>query len=245
MPIHVRENLYQGVNAHLQSALQSQPSRWLGFHDAFILNLTKAVSDLLPPGYHAINRRGLQTIEDDDYVQAVVIYHQHEPGKIVPIVHVELLVPASKPPGPYHEEYVARRRLLLESGHVLVEIDFLHEQQPNLKSIPSYPDQDPQATPYLIVVIDARPSIDEGLAQVYAFRVDETFPHIKIPLAADLIVQVDFGQVYNLTYESPPYYGKVMVDYAHDPVRIEMYTPADQERIRTRMRLIAEGQGKL
>jgi hypothetical protein len=60
MPIHYRENQYQGINAHLQSALQSPGGGWESFHAAHITNLTEAIDALLPAGYYVLNKKSLQ-----------------------------------------------------------------------------------------------------------------------------------------------------------------------------------------
>ena len=60
MPIHFRENQYPGINAHLQSALQSPGGGWESFHAAHITHLTEAVDALLPDGYYVLNEKSLQ-----------------------------------------------------------------------------------------------------------------------------------------------------------------------------------------
>ena len=60
MPIHYRENQYQGINAHLQSALQSPGGGWESFHAAHITHLTEAIDSLLPANYYVLNEKSLQ-----------------------------------------------------------------------------------------------------------------------------------------------------------------------------------------
>ncbi|MBZ0281653.1 MAG: DUF4058 family protein [Anaerolineae bacterium] len=66
MPIHLRENQYRGINAHLHSYLQ-QHSDWSIFHGAHIIHLCESLQVLLPPesGYLAVPEKSLQIIRDD------------------------------------------------------------------------------------------------------------------------------------------------------------------------------------
>jgi Protein of unknown function (DUF4058) len=66
MPIHLRENQYRGVNAHLHSYLQ-QHGDWSVFHGMHITHLSEALQNLLPPesGYIALPEKSLQILRDD------------------------------------------------------------------------------------------------------------------------------------------------------------------------------------
>jgi uncharacterized protein DUF4058 len=66
MAIHLRENQYHGINAHLHSYLQ-QHHDWSIFHSAHIIHLAEALQALLPPelGYLVIPERSLQIARDD------------------------------------------------------------------------------------------------------------------------------------------------------------------------------------
>lgn len=62
----MRENPYPGVNAHLNSLLQTpgtleQPSMWPGFHLAHIAHIVDALNDQLPERYIAIAEQSLQS----------------------------------------------------------------------------------------------------------------------------------------------------------------------------------------
>jgi hypothetical protein len=63
MPIHRRDNQYQGVNAHLQSFLQNEPGEWESFHTDYITYIRVALDAQLPPGYRAQNEKSLQISE--------------------------------------------------------------------------------------------------------------------------------------------------------------------------------------
>jgi Protein of unknown function (DUF4058) len=66
MPIRFRQNLYQGVNAHLHSHLQRHGD-WEVFHGEHINDLSRALQGLLPPetGYLAVPERSLQITRYD------------------------------------------------------------------------------------------------------------------------------------------------------------------------------------
>lgn len=66
MPIHLRENPYQGINAHLRSYLQ-QPGDWSIFHGEYITHLREALQEQLPPetGHFVVSEKSLQVIRDD------------------------------------------------------------------------------------------------------------------------------------------------------------------------------------
>lgn len=60
MPLHLRQNQYTGINAHLHSSLQNDVDAWGVFHGTHITLLAMEIDGLLPPGYIAEPERGLQ-----------------------------------------------------------------------------------------------------------------------------------------------------------------------------------------
>lgn len=60
MPLHLRQNQYQGVNAHLHSLFQGELGGWESFHLMHISHLVSAVSAELPRGYVVQPERGMQ-----------------------------------------------------------------------------------------------------------------------------------------------------------------------------------------
>ena len=60
MALHADRNLYQGINAHLQSIFQSDVSGWQSFHGDYITMLRTALDSQLPTGYLAISEESLQ-----------------------------------------------------------------------------------------------------------------------------------------------------------------------------------------
>jgi Protein of unknown function (DUF4058) len=234
--IQLRENQYRGINAHLHSLLQSEGGGWESFHNAHITNLTEAIDLLLPEGYYVLNEKSLQL--EDDPLPSVVIFQMEDDKTAIPVTRIELLSPGNKPPGTHYLQYLVKRTETLESGINLVELDYLHETRSPIRVIPSYPDHEPDAYPYVILVSESRPMLAEAQMAVYGFFVDELIPTVTIPLAGQDTITIDFGVVYNVTFSRNRYYGTVAVDYGVLPVRFDSYSETDQQRIRERMALI-------
>jgi hypothetical protein len=279
MPLQSPRNLYPGINAHLNSYLQSEDGGWESFHAGHIIDISRMLNRHLPPKYYATHEKSLQmsqisfataitrrakpdvtvyqqtaqsfptntsqatpvailplALEDeDDYLTSVVIYEVEE-GKIpgTPVTRIELLSPSNKPGHSDYRQYMARRIFTLRSGLSLVEVDYLHETQPILSDLPSYPEQDEGAYPYLVLVSNPHPKPERGQTKVYAFEVGAPLSTIDIPLAGDDIAPLNLGAVYNQTFENDVLL-QLVVDYAVEPERMDTYTPADQARIRQRM----------
>jgi hypothetical protein len=65
MPIQTLKNPYQGINAHLNSLLQtpgtdSSPSLWQSFHSSQIAHIADFLNGVLPPNYVALSEQSLQ-----------------------------------------------------------------------------------------------------------------------------------------------------------------------------------------
>jgi hypothetical protein len=178
--------------------------------------------------------------DEEDLLTAVVIY-RIESGKLPgnAVTRIELLSPANKPAGSYYRQYLAKRRETLRGGLCLVEIDYLHETRPISHLLPSYPDNHQTASPYIILVSDPRPTPQKGEIRTYPFGIDDTMPIVEIPLAQKENVLVDFGAIYNRTFESSRVF-RLIVNYEQEPANFQHYNDADQERIRQHMRAIAE-----
>lgn len=180
---------------------------------------------------------------DDDYdLTAIVIYHADTQRlKDKPILRLEVLSPANKPGGSHHDKYMSNRRQTLYSGLGVVELDWLHETPPLLSAIPSYPDGEPDAYPYSILVTDPYPTPVRGYTAVYGFRVSESIPEVNIPLAGGDYTLVDFGRVYNQTVEPRRVFAR-LTDYGQQPERFETYDELDRNYILQRMTEIANEQ---
>lgn len=62
MPQHSDQNLYPGVNPHLNSFLQQRDGGWESFHARYISVLTDTLEAALPDGYYAIEEKSLQIL---------------------------------------------------------------------------------------------------------------------------------------------------------------------------------------
>ncbi len=251
-PIQTVKNQYRGINAHLHSYWQGV-AQWNNFHNAYISSLMAALKkQLLPMGYTAFMEDSIQIRRTDEYQRrpisekpysAVVIQkHGHQP-----VAWIELLSPSNKRPGDDALVYLSKREDLLDSGIVLVELDYLHETPPTLPRIPNYSRlRSAPARPYRIVVFEPRPQIDEGWVSINEFEVDEPIPTVTIPLNAGEFLTFDFGQPYQKLYEDMLYgLDPNIVDYRQLPVHFDRYSPTDQLRILTRMLTViaAEKEG--
>jgi hypothetical protein len=182
----------------------------------------------------------LEEIPDDDPIMSVVVFSLEKAGRGEPITRIELLSPANKPGGGHYNQYMVNRNLTLQSGLRLVEIDWLHETRPLLSRIPIYLAREEGAFPYSILVSDPRPSIYEGMTEIYGFHVKDALPVLNIPLDGEDVATVDFGEVYNRTFQQRYAYHTVLTDYTKKPERFETYSEEDQAYILRRMAEIAE-----
>lgn len=227
------KNVYPGINPHLNSRLQSPGGGWESFHTVFINKLTDHLEMKLAHNYCPYIEIALQSNEfeiDEDQIMGIVIY-RFELGDLPgePITRIELLSPGNTPGGAHHPQYMHSRRVTLQAGLRLVEIDFLHETRPVIPTIPIY-GADENAYLYHLIVSDPRPSLAHGQAQVYGFRVCETVPVINLPLHGQDQVTVDFGAVYDQSFENRRAF-QLMTDYTTQPIRIDTYDAVDQNCI--------------
>lgn len=287
MSIHSRANQYLGVNAHLNSRLQSEFDAWGEFHSHHITFLNLGLNEVLPDNYVVSAERGLQIIEfhpdtgervnvqrrrpdlaiyDRDparvnadralgvvtaptltlsaldsvdnpelHRRALVIRKLLKGGEFGEVVTwIEVLSPANKPHGTGYGQYLEKRLGVLHSGVALVEIDYLHQTPSVFPRLPVYPDKEPGAYPYTVIVTEPRPSLEEGYAYVYGFGVDDPMPILAIPLTDEETVAFNLGATYNRMFSSFPAF-VLRADYGQEPDHMESYTDADQSRIRARM----------
>jgi hypothetical protein len=150
-----------------------------------------------------------------------------------PVVWIELLSPTNKGSTPDADTYIRKRNTLLNDGLVFVEIDYLHETPQTFPRLPRYRSKKPDAHPYQIIVLDSRPSFDEGRAWRYGFDVDMTIPKVTIPLNDNEAIQFDFDAVYQHTFASGLFGDDV--NYVEYPLNFQRYTPDDQSAIMRRM----------
>jgi hypothetical protein len=178
------------------------------------------------------------TLSEKPY-RAVVIYEltdsQAERGE--PVAWIELLSPSNKM-GDDADLYHAKRASILNAGLVFIEIDYLHETAPTFSALPRYRKNGTSSLPfephaYRIVVIDPRPYLAKGWAEIYPMNVDDPFPLVDIPLNGNDALRFDFALPYQKSFEEGSY-GK-RIDYSSLPHNFDRYSAADQTRIARRM----------
>lgn len=281
MAIRHPDNLYRGVNAHLNSYLQ-QANQWSTFHADHITHLREAIQVILPGGYFVLSERSLQLVRDDPHgsplrqrsiadvavfrsgttppqddpvndfqpvmevpllatldepedVAGLVIVRPADNDEMQIVTRVELLSPANKPPGSHYRQYLAKRADMLLAGINLIEIDYLHMRHSPLSIVPDYTQGAAKARPFVILVSNTQPNLDEGRTQIYGAFVDEPLPALPLPLFDDEQVRFELDEVYQQTYRANAAYGQLFVDYSVDPVQIDSYISDDQLRIRSVM----------
>ncbi len=184
----------------------------------------------------------VETLTDEDYLNTVMILKTGEDDTLTPVTRIELLSPANKPSGSHYSQYMLNRDKTLLSGVKLVEIDYLHQIRSPIRTLPSYPRQEKDAYPYLILVSDLLPNLEESRMAVYGINVDEPIPTVRIPLAGQDYFVFDFNALYQQVFAQNRYYGEVIVDYEQLPVKFDTYSSQDQARIQSRMEAVAERQ---
>jgi hypothetical protein len=164
---------------------------------------------------------------------SLAIYERSNPGD--PIAWIELLSPSNKGGRLDAQTYLDKRRELLRSGLVFVELDYLHETPSTFETIPDYTRHEPKSSPYRMVVLDPHPDFNVGPAYLYAFNVDQAMPKVKIPLKGKDVLEFDFEAVYQQVFEEGVYGYDVDFDYTQLPMNFDRYRPDDQARIVSRM----------
>jgi hypothetical protein len=171
--------------------------------------------------------------EDFEYPYHAAVVYEILPTSEEPVAWIELLSPGNKGSSKDAYTYIAKRRLILERGLVLVEIDLLHETPPTFERLPDYSQGEAGAYPYRILVIDPRPEYHEARVYLHEFGVDARLPMVDVPLNAGNIVTVDFDALYQKTFHDGLYGHNL--DYHEFPMNFDRYSAADQVRIANRM----------
>ncbi|MCS6870082.1 MAG: DUF4058 family protein [Anaerolineae bacterium] len=194
-----------------------------------------------PPAALVLSVLETTDVDPEAFLSAVVIYQIQEDNLFgTPITRVELLSPANKPHGASYAQYREKRNAAQRSRMPLVEIDYLHQSPPVIKSLPSYSDRQPNAYPYTVIVSDPRPTLSEGVARLYLFGANALVPLIDIPLVGDDVFTVfDLGAVYNTTYPQTLTCVRV-ADYSALPLNFERYAPEAQALLRASMATFSE-----
>jgi hypothetical protein len=154
------------------------------------------------------------------------------------IVWIELLSPSNKGYSPDAQAYQGKRRALLDAGLAFVELDFLHATPPTFARLPDYTRGEAGASPYRVALLDPRPDVQRGPAEVHEFVVDEPIPDITLRLSGEDRATLGLDRLYQAMIARG--YAYQAVDYAQLPLEFERYSPADQARIARRMLAVVE-----
>jgi len=185
-------------------------------------------------------------IEEEDVehpYSAVAVYENPVLLDSDAVVWIELLSPSNKGSSDDAKTYLSKRRILLDSEIVFIELDYLHETPPTFLPLLDYTDPEFRtagAHPYRIAVLDARPNVRHGPGVVQEFDVDSPIPTMKIPLNRDDKIQFSFDRPYQILFEQA-FYGNG-VDYTQRPLHFDRYSPADQARILNRTLAVLEAE---
>ncbi|MDZ4764685.1 MAG: DUF4058 family protein [Chloroflexota bacterium] len=170
--------------------------------------------------------------EDSESPYSAVALIERASGDVV--AWVELLSPSNKGETRDAHSYLAKRRLLLESGVTVVELDYLHDSPPTFPRTPDYRAGGAGAHPYRVALLDPHPNFRDGRSIVRGFDVDTAIPSLDVPLRAGDHLLFDFDAAYQKTF-ADGLFGLEEIDYAQLPARFDLYQPDDQARILNRM----------
>jgi hypothetical protein len=186
----------------------------------------------------------LEGEEDQEHpYYAVAIYERLANVQLSdPVAWIELLSPSNKGGSLDAQVYRAKRKELLRSGLVFVEIDYLHETPPTFARMGDYTQDEAGSHAYRIIVLDPRPNLKAGRAFLYQFDVDTPLPSVTIPLNAGDLLRFDFGMAYRKTIEEGLY--GYDLDYSQLPMNFDRYRQEDQARIAARMLAVLEAVHK-
>ncbi len=228
------KNQYLGVNAHQHSFWHTTNS-WNRFHKIHVAHLMIDLrTQLRPLGYTAHLERSLQIEKNGTQLNAIAIYEYPAVSRIITWIELHA---ANKRRG---QSYRAARLRYLQQETVFVDLNYLHETPPTFDRLPDYTLNRPSAHAYHIVIIDPRPTLDDGKAMIYSFDVDARIPTLKIPLNRSDMLPFDFGATYQHTFEHALF--GYNVDYTKFPMDFERYSHDDQTRIARRMLAVLKAQ---
>ena len=171
---------------------------------------------LISPKRSVGNTRLFEEEDVEHPYSAVAIYENPVLLDSDAVVWIELLSPSNKGTSEDAKTYLSKRRILLDSELVFVELDYLHETPSTFLPLLDYTDPEHRvmgAHAYRIAVLDARPNVRRGPGVVQEFDVDNPIPTMKIPLNGDDKIQFSFDQPYQSLFESA-------LSFAHCPLHI-------------------------
>jgi hypothetical protein len=179
---------------------------------------------------------------DIDHPYSAIVIRERESNNAESVAWIELLSPTNKGETRDARTYYGKRWALLETGIVYVEIDYLHETPPTFENLADYTRHTYDAQPYRIMVLDSRLDFRNGPVDLEEFGVDIAPVPMTIPLKGNDEVTIDFGAIYQTTFEESRYGYSPDLDYRRLPLNFNRYSRADQERIVARMLAILRAE---
>jgi hypothetical protein len=83
MAVTSRKNEYQGINAHLNSELQSPYGGWEGFHNSHITHIVEAIMSSLPAGYVIEPEQSFQIRAENPHSGEPVVPQEAKPDAAI------------------------------------------------------------------------------------------------------------------------------------------------------------------
>jgi len=173
-----------------------EAQRWEGFHTHFIVELAKQLVPRVRPGYVVETEERIYEVRE-----VYLTVRERESRTVVTVI--EMFSPGNKRVGSDgREQYLRKRRSVLQSACHLVEIDLLRggARMPTVSPLPR--------GDYFVLVCRAerRPEAD-----VFGWSLRQQLPAIPIPLAdGDPDVNLDLQALFDTVYDGLGY------DYALD-----------------------------
>jgi hypothetical protein len=141
----------------------------------------------------------------EPYIQ---ILDLHSGQRVVAVI--EVVSPSNKCPGPGRDAYLAKQREIMGSTAHLIEIDLLRAGE-HVLSVPSW--LVARRAPYDYLICANRAAGPRDLFDIYARRLRDRLPRIRIPLAGDdPDVRLDLQASIEKTCEAGSY--RARIDYA-------------------------------
>lgn len=192
---------FPGMNPYLE-----QEGLWHDFHQSFMPLAREILTEQVRPAH--VVRLEETEIERESSIEI----RDRKSRELVAVI--ELLSPSNKRLGPDREQYLAKRRQLLNSGVHFVEIDLLRGW-PRLP-LDDLPDCDYYA---LVSRAELRPKVG-----IWPIRLRDSLPVIPIPLRApDPDARLDLQAILHRLYDAAGYADDIYTGQPQPPLH-----PADQ-----------------
>jgi hypothetical protein len=149
------------------------------------------------------------------------------------VTWIEVLSPTNKGDSVDARAYLGKRRALLDTEMIFIEVDFLHETPPTFSKLADYTQHEAGSHPYRMIALDPRHDFRYGPAQRSEFDVDSPIPNVALLLSEMNNVELKFDEAYRRMFERGNF--GYQLDYAALPHHFDRYSAADQTRIARRM----------